>query len=336
MPDRSTLWLIGAIGVILLLAAVVRTAVSDGEAADPRASTHLNTPAGGRAFHVALEMLGVEVERHHAPFEAGRMPKGPLVLFDPLQPLSPAEGATLREWVEEGGTLFLLGTAAGVPAGLLASVSQSAPDGASDRLFTRSKAGSGTVYRTAEADAFRNLRLHDSAEALHRFVELARPYAGAKRPLTFGEYHHGFREGGSPLAVMVRFATTTPVGMAMLYLFAVLLLAILTAGFRFGAPLGPAPARRRDPLEHAGALARIYHQANARRHACEVIARSLLRRLSRPSKGPLSEEIYALRTRSPAAAGLARRIRATLEADDPNLVALTTDTDDLYREWTEK
>jgi len=98
----------------------------------------------------------------------------------------------------------------------------------------------------------------------------------------FDEFSQGLGASRSPARATVDFLIGTPVGRASLHLGVVVLLALLCAGLRFGAPLAPAGGPRRSALEHVTALAAVYESAQAR----ETAAVLMLGRLARASHLP--------------------------------------------------
>ncbi|HET8655436.1 MAG TPA: DUF4350 domain-containing protein [Longimicrobiaceae bacterium] len=148
--------------------------------------------------------------------------------------------------------------------------------------------------------------------------------AGSGRVI-FDEYHQGFRRGGGAAVATIHFLRRTGPGHALLQLAVVALGLLLVAGRRFGSPLPPPPARRRDPLEHVDALGEAYRRAGARRTARRLLLGGVLRRLGRRPAAGDADDFEALHVGLPASV---RESFAALEAeygkdDGADLVALT-------------
>jgi hypothetical protein len=154
-----------------------------------------------------------------------------------------------------------------------------------------------------------NIALREDSDAALLF---ARAVAGVGSTVHFDEYHHGYRGGGSPVAATLRFLGETRPGHAALQLAAAGLGLLFLLGRRFGAPLAPAPALRRSPLEHVEALAGAYRQAGARRTARRLVLAGLARRLRTPppAEGAEAEYLERLAARLPQGRDTARALRA--------------------------
>jgi hypothetical protein len=168
------------------------------------------------------------------------------------------------------------------------------------------------------------------------FARMAAELTRGGGTVYFDEYHHGYRGGGSAVAGTLRFLRDRPWGHAALQWFAAALGLLLLAGRRFGAPVPPAPARRRSPLEHVEALAGAYRQAGARATARRLLLSGLARRLGRA--GPRDargegELLERLGTRLPVGREAARTVRDEwAKGDRADLVALSRDVDRLLSE----
>jgi hypothetical protein len=159
--------------------------------------------------------------------------------------------------------------------------------------------------------------------------------AGGGRTVYFDEYHHGYRGGGSAVAGTLRFLRDRPWGHAALQWFAAALGLLLLAGRRFGAPVAPAPARRRSPLEHVEALAGAYRQGGARRTARRLLLAGLARRMGRrpPREGAGERETLEKLTSFAAAGPAAAALRDEWKKGDAaDLVTLSRDVDRLLEE----
>ncbi|MEN8375153.1 MAG: DUF4350 domain-containing protein [Gemmatimonadota bacterium] len=177
--------------------------------------------------------------------------------------------------------------------------------------------GQGRVVALADQTLVSNETARAGAGALVVFVRAAADLAEPGDTIWFDEYHHGFAGGGSPLDAAWRFVADTGRGRALAQL-AVLALALLyVVGRRFGAPRPPAPQRRRSPLEHVDALARVYRGAGARTTARRLLIGGLARRLREPHPAGDAETAALLDRlgRHPAMGPPAGRLAGVLAAD---------------------
>lgn len=192
--------------------------------------------------------------------------------------------------------------------------------------------GSGRVVVLGDAATLTNRAVEGSGVA----PIFARAAAAGGGRVVFDEYHHGFRSGGSATRATLRFLRDTRPGHMLAQLAVTALGLLLLAGARFGSPLPPPTARRRDPLEHVGALAEAYRRAGARRTGRRLLLRGLQRRLGRrtPAETDDPQTIEALRRnllpeRRDSAAALEREWAKGEQAD---LVALTRHMDQILLE----
>lgn len=132
--------------------------------------------------------------------------------------------------------------------------------------------------------------------------------------IIFDEYHHGFGTHANILAA-VRYALAyTPAGRMTLQAAAAAILLILAVGARAIPPAASVSLQRRSPLEHVGALARAYVQADAHKLGAERLVRGLRRRhpLGVASSQPDDAYLSALRTRLPNVANDVDTIAASM------------------------
>jgi hypothetical protein len=106
---RETWVALAVLGLLLL--AIIATTVwqTNQETPLPTLATFSTQPAGGQAFHTWLDQLGYEVGtkmpgRFQPPATADL-----LFIMEPTINITSAEWETLDEWVDEGGTLILVG-----------------------------------------------------------------------------------------------------------------------------------------------------------------------------------------------------------------------------------
>ncbi len=380
-----------ALIVIVGILAILAAPAEDGGDTDARPSTFHDGEPGARALYLALERLGVPVDRRLSAYVDADSLRGPLVLMAPAEPPTPAELRALRAWVEAGGTLFYVARP-GDPAldelGLalvslapdsLGAVRRAAWRGidavpvahdaatvgarpirgvrwafagrsaafrrsgaytlfatrGGDRVVSGFRLGRGRVVAWSDAGPLRNGVLRESGAALP-FARTAALATARGDTLRFDEYHQGYRDGGSAVGATLRFLREEPAGHAALQLGLAGMLLLLAAGWRFGAPVPPPPARRRSPLEHVEALAGAYRQAGARATARRLLLAGLARRLGRP--GPrdareAGELLERLGTRLPVGREAAGTVRGEwAKGDRADLVALARDVDRLLSE----
>jgi len=95
------------------------------------------------------------------------------------------------------------------------------------------------------------------------------------------EYHHGYEASGSLVGAALRWTLRSPWGWMGWQLAVVGLIALLTAGIRFGPIRSAVQRRRRSPLEHVRALATALAAARGHDVAVGLMVQGLRRRLSR-------------------------------------------------------
>ena len=116
-----------------------------------------------------------------------------------------------------------------------------------------------------------------------------------------------------PGAIRDALLHTAP-GRAFLQLVVAGLILLLVYGVRPIAPVRRRSIERRSPLEHVGALARAYQQAEATRLATQRLVRGLRRRRPLGATGALDDESYLslVSSRKPELAEDVDRVRAAL------------------------
>ncbi|MFW6080123.1 MAG: DUF4350 domain-containing protein, partial [Gemmatimonadota bacterium] len=99
--------LVGAAAVGMVVVALVAPADPAHDAWDLRHSSYHNSPYGVRGLYLALEELGIEVDRRLRPLDGPSLSGADaLALFAPVEPPTPAELRAVGRWVEDGGTLL--------------------------------------------------------------------------------------------------------------------------------------------------------------------------------------------------------------------------------------
>lgn len=115
------------------------------------------------------------------------------------------------------------------------------------------------------------------------------------------EWHHGQRTAGSSAAGPEAWLQDTPSGRAILFTAAVIFLALLLAGRRFGRPVPLlSDQARRAPIEHVTALANLNRRAGHRRALMQYYHASLKRAFGRRYRldSGLPDDIYIARLAS--------------------------------------
>ncbi len=98
------------------------------------------------------------------------------------------------------------------------------------------------------------------------------------------EYHHGFDASGSLAGATLGWSLHSPWGWAIWQVAVVAVIALVTAGVRFGPARRIIERRRRSPLEHVRALATALAAARGHDVAVRLIVQGLRRRLSRAGR----------------------------------------------------
>jgi hypothetical protein len=106
------------------------------------------------------------------------------------------------------------------------------------------------------------------------------------------EYHHGYEASGSLVGATLGWSLHSPWGWMAWQLAVVGLIALLTAGVRFGPIRTAIRRRRRSPLEHVRALATALAAARGHDVAVGLMVQGLRRRLSRPGR-PIRSDLSA-------------------------------------------
>ena len=179
--------------------------------------------------------------------------------------------------------------------------------------------GEGRVVALADQTLVSNEAAGQGAGAVQILVRAAADLVEPGDTIWFDEYHHGFSAGGGPVGAIVGYVRHTGSGRALLQLALVAIGLLLLIGRRLGAPRPPVPARRRSPLEHVDALARVYHGAGARRTARGLLVAGLARRLHEPygARDPDADALLVRLADHPTRGPAAGRLADALAADAP-------------------
>jgi hypothetical protein len=176
------------------------------------------------------------------------------------------------------------------------------------------RVGRGEVVVLADAGFFRNLNVRNGSSAVFaiRVFEWLDPEK--VRAFVFDEYHQGFGERASMSGTILDALLHTAPGRVLLQLVVAGLILLLVYGVRPIAPLKRHSIERRSPLEHVGALARAYQQAEATRTSTQRLLRGLRRRRPLGATGALDDDSYLsfISARKPELAADVNRVRAAL------------------------
>jgi hypothetical protein len=157
--------------------------------------------------------------------------------------------------------------------------------------------------------------------------------------IVIDEYHHGYEASGSLVGATLRWSLHSPWGWMAWQLAVVGLIALLTAGVRFGPIRNDVQRRRRSPLEHVRALATALAAARGHDVAVGLMVQGLRRRLSRPGT-PIRGDLDSwLETLSPGIrSNRGREALVTLTAlvrDQPDSAGVLQAADAVETLWEE-
>lgn len=196
--------------------------------------------------------------------------------------------------------------------------------------------GLGGVLVLADAEELANQTVGSSSLAIvvtRAIVDLLAP----ADTLFFSEYHQKLDGRRGFLREAYGLAASSPLGRVALYLAGAGVLLFLLSGRRFGSPLQEPEADRRSPLEHVEALGQIYRTSGSHGRVARRLVRGAARRMALQSHGAEPEaEILRGWASKPELAAHARTALEALEADPPDLVALSTSLDAIVTEPTSR
>ena len=132
-------------------------------------------------------------------------------------------------------------------------------------IVAMTRTGEGRFIALAEPALLTNggLEEADNAEFMVHLAMLA----SRGRPVVFDEFHHGFMERGSPLAILA----DSPLGVAVVLALAACFCGVFAANRRLGPPVDLHEERRRKPTEHVDACARLCASLGAGPQALSMI-----------------------------------------------------------------
>lgn len=353
----DTLLLAGLLLLFGFLTYRVVGEASEGPELRPQRSTYSAKPGGYKAAFLLLKNLGLPVARCEA--EPSRWPRDARVMVT-LTPQERTgawdkkQVEAARKWVERGNTLIVasdepntllheleLETGASAkkttplipqqPASFLAGVAK-VETGTERWNQTGSRAvrllgdkkpfavvfenGRGRVYAFASPDLWENARLGQEDNA-RLFAQIAATEWGGDKSgrIYFDEFHQGYTGEQSFWS-----AIGAPGQWAVYQLIAVALLAIYSAGRRFGLAR-PMPPAARVSSEYVTSLADLYRRARANDAALSSVYSAFRRDLCREAGMPVDAPNAELAKRAAAALSQSDRERAEVAARLAGLLA---------------
>jgi hypothetical protein len=319
---RDTWLALGLFAVLLVVMVAAAIYQTQQQIDKPTLASFSSDPDGGRALRLWLEELEyIHRDIILSEFAVPRGTNVVLML-EPFPGITEDEWQTLDEWVEEGGTLILAGESWGAyqairhyrfnltyletlvitqtaQTPLLVSPPLVAPvPGATvnyletERLdyvthlavggrpvlvsFDR---GRGRVFISATAYPFSNAGLKQAGN--DRLVLNLISAAGRAGPVWFDEWHHGQRAQQEPVGPW-NWLRRTAAGRSLLYSAAIVFMALVLGGRRFGRPVPLAKdVARRTPLEYITAIANLNRRAGHRQAVMQHNYQRLKRELGR-------------------------------------------------------
>jgi hypothetical protein len=140
--------------------------------------------------------------------------------------------------------------------------------------------GLGQVFLCATAYPFTNQGLKDADPPAILSNLFSFDMQKGQLFVWFDEWHHGVGVRDDAIVGPVEWLRRTPAGQSLLYVAALLLVALVLQGRRFGRPTPlPKELNRRRPLEHITALANLSRLAGHRREILRHFHRQLKRQL---------------------------------------------------------
>jgi hypothetical protein len=295
-------------------------------------------PSGAAALRMWLSSLGYATQPQPRGSFAVPPRTGLMFLLEPTEAPTAAEWAEIDAWVTDGGVLVLAGEggpsllalahydvtprfAAGVDgglapqsplfqsppvtttvdlrAGLYLRVAQpglvthlAVPEGP---VLVSWPQGAGRIVVSASSYAFSNAGLKQAGNPALVLNLLSIAPANAR--VWFDEWHHGTRSAETVIGPEA-WLRSTPAGRALLYVGAVVFVALLLGGRSFGRPRPlPNTTARRAPLEFISALAHLGRRAGHSQAVLGQYRLDLKRQLGRRYRldPSLADEVYVQR-----------------------------------------
>ncbi len=314
-------WLAIGLFILLFLVTIAAVGQQTQEQTPPSLASFSAAPDGALALWLWLEELGYSVSDQlqvdFSPPEEADM----ALILEPRPPFIAQEWETLDTWVEAGGTLLLVGDQFGAALAAshyqftltyfppltttltgqtpLWTSPPAEPASAEIRAYfetTRDdfvthlaveegpvmvsfEQGKGRVILGTVPFIFSNAGLKEQGNpALMLNLITA---AGPPDLIWFDEWHHGLRSNRAEVAGPGDWLRYTPAGHALLYVTAVVFVALVLRGQRFGRPVPLSREMfRRAPLEYITAMANLGRRAGNRQAILRQYRHQLKRGLS--------------------------------------------------------
>jgi hypothetical protein len=303
--SRDSWLAIGLFLLLLLITIIAAIQQTKEEEEAPPLSSFSSAPNGARALRLWLENLDYSVsDKIFSTFRLPE-DTGLALMLEPFVGITLDEWQEIDAWVEEGGTLVLAGdgfgtvlaarhyqfnlayldpptTSVTAQTPLLVSPPAS-PANAHPRAYLETDRNdfvthlavegqpvlvsfereAGRVILSAAAYPFSNAGLKEDgnpALVLNLISTSNQPAV-----IWFDEWHHGLRAGHTEIVGPGNWLRYTPTGRSLLYTAAVIFVALLLRGRRFGRPVPLAKdTARRAPLEYITAIANLGRRAGHR------------------------------------------------------------------------
>jgi hypothetical protein len=299
-------WLGIGLLIILMLVTVAAAIQQANQTDAPPYSSLSSDPDGTRALQLWLDELGYAVNDELLTTFELPQDAGLIFMLEPFPGITPEEWETLDAWVETGGVLVLAGDRLGsalaayrygftlsyfepTTATLTAQTPlwaspppepanpqvratlQSSRDDFVTHLAVGGRPvlisfeqGEGRVILSAAPYPFSNAGLKEAGNPA--LVLNAISAAGQVKEIWFDEWHHGLRGAANDIVGPGNWLRYTPAGRSLLFIAAVIFVALLLQGRRFGRPVPlPIELSRRAPLEYITAVANLGRRAGHRR-----------------------------------------------------------------------
>jgi hypothetical protein len=323
IPLSRDSWLAIGLFILLLLITVIAAIQQTQAEVAPALASFSAKPDGAKALWLWLEELGYPVSQATPAIYQPPEDAGLIFLLEPSAGFTAEEWRELDGWVEEGGLLVLAGeglgtalaarhydfnlayltpvTATLAPQTPLWTSPPITPANIQARAYFETgrrdfvthlavehqpvilsfERGDGRVLLSAAPYPFSNAGLKEAGNpALVLNIVSAAPRSGL---VWFDEWHHGVRSNRTELAGPFDWLRYTPAGRSLLYLAAVVFIAIILRGQHFGRPIPlPRETGRRAPLEYITAIANLSRRARHRSAVLRQYHHWLKRGLGQP------------------------------------------------------
>jgi hypothetical protein len=291
-------WLAIGLFLVLLLVTIAAAIQQTQEEVAPSLASFSSAPDGAQALWLWLDELDYSVSDEvfvtfHPPEETSL-----ILMLEPFAGITPNEWQTIDNWVEDGGTLVLAGDGFGAALAarhyqfnLAYLENPTATLTTQTPLFASPPASPANAHSRAYFETIRNdfvthlaigakpVMLSFEREA-GRVILSTAPFpfsnaglkeegnpslvlnviSAADRPgvIWFDEWHHGRRSHRAEVVGPGDWLRYTPAGRSFLYVAAVIFVALVLRGRRFGRPIPlPKETARRAPLEYITAIANL-------------------------------------------------------------------------------